>query len=170
MGKVFTGNCGRNWSLTIRTIGIRRRRILSWRMRRTNSSGVDIQTDHLILARQPGLIKIHKEDKTCRVVDFAVPVGHRVKVKESEKKNNYLDLAREMKRMWNIKVSIIPIVNDALGTVTKGLVHRLKDVDIAGRVETVQTTALMWSARIPRRVLKTWRDYLCLKLQWKTIS
>ena len=52
-------------------------------------------------------------------MDFAVPVDHRVKLKESEKRDKYLDVARELKKLWNMKVTIIPIVIGALGTVTK---------------------------------------------------
>ncbi len=40
--------------------------------------------------------------------------------KESEKKDKYLDLARELKKLWNMMVTIIPIVIGAFGTVTKG--------------------------------------------------
>ena len=50
---------------------------------------------------------------------------------------------------------VIPIVIGALGTVTKGLVQRLKDMEIRGRVETIQTTASIRSARILGRVLET---------------
>ena len=115
----------------------------------------EIQTDHLISARQPDLIIINKKEETCRIVDFAVPADHRVKFKECEKRNKYLDLARKLKKLWNMKVTIIPIVIDALGTVTKGLVQGLEDLEIMGRVETVQTTALLRSARILKRVLET---------------
>ena len=31
-------------------------------------------------------------------MDFAIPLGHRVKFKENEKKDKYLDLARELKK------------------------------------------------------------------------
>ena len=31
-------------------------------------------------------------------MDFAVPADHRVKLKESKKKDKYLDLARELKK------------------------------------------------------------------------
>ena len=31
-------------------------------------------------------------------MDFAVPADHRLKLKESEKKDKYLDLARELKK------------------------------------------------------------------------
>ena len=65
----------------------------------------------------------------------------------------YLDLARELKKLWNMKVTIIPIVIGALGTVTKGLLKGLEDLDVGGRVETIQTTALLKTARILRRVL-----------------
>ena len=54
-----------------------------------------------------------------------------------------------------MKVTIIPIVIRALGTVTKGLVQGLEDLEIRGREENVQTTALLRSARILRRVLET---------------
>ena len=132
----------------------------------------NIQTDRLISARRPDLVIINKKKKkrTCKIVDFAVPVDHRVKLKESEKKNKYLDLDRELKKLWNMKVMFIPIVIGALGTVAEGLLKGLVGSEIIGRVETIQTTTLLRSARILRRVLKTWRDLLSLKLQWKTIS
>ena len=62
-------------------------------------------------------------------------------------------------------MTIILVVIGALGTVTKGLVQELEDLKIMGQVETVQTTALLRSARILRRVLETLRDLLSLKLQ-----
>ena len=69
-----------------------------------------------------------------------------------------------------MKVTIIPIVFRAFGTVTKGLLKGLEDLEVGGRVETIQTTALLRTARILRRVTETWGDLLSLKLQWKTIS
>ena len=58
----------------------------------------DIQTDHLISARIPDLIIINKKKKICKIVDFAVPADHRIKLKESEKRDKYLDLVRELKK------------------------------------------------------------------------
>ena len=52
---------------------------------------------------------------------MAGPADHRLKLKELEKKDKYLDLARELEKLWNKKVTIIPIVIGAFGTVTKGL-------------------------------------------------
>ena len=115
----------------------------------------NIQTDHLILARRPDLIIINTKKKTCKIVDLAVPADHRIKLKECEKKDKYLDLARELKKLWNMLVTIIPIVIGAFGTVTKGLLKGLEDLEVGGRLETIQTTALLRTARIPRRVLET---------------
>ena len=105
-----------------------------------------------------------------KIVDFAVPADNRIKLKECEKKDKYLDLARELKKLWNIKVTTVLIVTGALGTITKGLLKGLEDLEVGGRVETIQMTALLRTARILRRVLETWRDLLSLRLQWKTIS
>ena len=88
-------------------------------------------------------------------MDFAVPANHRIKLKESEKKDKYPNLARELKKLWNMKGKIIPIVISAFGTVTKGLLKGLEDLEVRGRVETIQTTALLRMARILRRVLET---------------
>ena len=63
-------------------------------------------------------------------MDFAVPADHIVKLKESEKKDKYLDLTRELKKLWNMKVMVIQIVISALGTITKGLVKRLEELEI----------------------------------------
>ena len=54
-------------------------------------------------------------------MDFAFLADHRIKLKECYKKDKYLDLAREMKKLWNMKVTIISIVIGAFGTVTKWL-------------------------------------------------
>ena len=84
----------------------------------------DIHTDHLTSARRPDLIIINKKKKkTCKIVDFAVPADHRIKLKECEKQDKYLDFARELKNLWNMQVTIIPIVIGAFGTVTKGLLR-----------------------------------------------
>ena len=108
--------------------------------------------------------------RICKIVDIAVPADHRINLKECEKKDKYLDLARELKKLWNMKVTIASIVISAFGTITKGLLRGLEDLEFRGRVETIQMTALLRLARILKRVLETWGDLLSLKLQWKTIS
>ena len=89
----------------------------------------------------------------------------------------YLELARKMKKK-NTKVTMILIVIVARGIITKRLVKGVEDMEIRGRVETIQTTALLRLARILRRVLET-RDLAVtqipvrihqLTLEWKTLK
>ena len=64
----------------------------------------DIQMDYLISARSPNFIIISKKKKKkkkmkiYKIVDFAVPADHGIKLKECEKKDKYLDFARELKK------------------------------------------------------------------------
>ena len=105
--------------------------------------------------------------RTCRIVDLD---DQKVKIKENEKRDQYLDIARELKKRWNMKMTVIPIVAGALGTIPKGLVKRQEDLEIRGQVETTQVTALLRSARILRKVIETWGDLLSLKFVCETIS
>ena len=45
----------------------------------------------------------HKIQKKGRIVDFAVPTDHRVRLKESKKRDRYLDLARELKKTMELE-------------------------------------------------------------------
>ena len=109
---------------------------------------------------------MNKKKRICKIVHFAVPANHRIKLKECEKKIKYLDFARELEKLSNMKVTIVPIVIGAFGTLTEWLLNVLEDLEVGRRVETTQTTELLKTARILRRVLETWRDLLSLKLMW----
>ena len=55
-----------------------------------------------------------------------------------------------------MKVTIVLIVIGAIGTITRGLLKGLEDLEVGGRVETIQTTALLRTDRILRhRNLRT---------------
>ena len=51
----------------------------------------DMETDYLIFVRRPDLIIINnnnnKKTRIFKIVDFAVPADHRIKLKECEKKD-----------------------------------------------------------------------------------
>ena len=130
----------------------------------------NIQTDHLIPARRPDLIIISKKKKKENLQNsrLCCPGRPQDKTERMWMKDKYLDLARELKKLWNMQVTIIPIIIGAFGTVTKRLLKGLEDLEFGGRVETIQTTALLRTARILRRVLETWEDLLSFRLQWKT--
>ena len=72
--------------------------------------------------------------------------------RSDEKKDKYFDLARELKKLLNMKVTIIRIVIGAFGTITKGLLKGLDDLEVGGLVESIQMTALLRTVRILRKV------------------
>ena len=80
-------------------------------------------------------------------------------------KDKYLDLARDLKKMWSKKVRIVLIVISAFGTIITELLKDLGDLEVGGRIETIQMTSLLRTARILSRFLETRGDLLSLKLQ-----
>ena len=97
--------------------------------------------------------------RICKIVDSVGPADHRIKLRECEKKDNYLDLARELKKTMEHEGNKYTTGIGAFGTVTNGLLNGLEDLEVGERVKTIQTTALLRTARILRRVLDTWGDY-----------
>ena len=47
-------------------------------------------------------------------------------------RDKYLNLAWELKKLGNMRVTVIPIVNDILATVSKGLERGLEELEISG--------------------------------------
>ena len=135
-------------------------------MKCTNSSGI-LRFKRMILSRpdEQTWWSSTKTERTCRIVNIAVPIHHRIKLKGSKTKDKLLNLARELKKLWNMKVMVIPIEISVVGTVTKGLIQGLEELEVRGRVETIQTIALLRSARILRRGLETRGHSQLLRLE-----
>ena len=64
--------------------------------------------------------------RSCWIVAFAVLADHKEKIKENDMREKYLGLVRELKKLWNMKVTVIPIAIGPLGTVLKSLVRAWK--------------------------------------------
>ena len=95
-----------------------------------------------------------KTSKEVKVIDIAIPGDVRVCEKELEKINKYKLLQDEIARLWNVrKVTVIPIVVGALGAITTRFEKFVMEAGIELRVEHVQKTALLGTARILRLVL-----------------
>ena len=115
---------------------------------------VSILTDHVIEARKPDFVAVDKEERICNMIDFAVPGDSRIKGKEKDKIQKYKDLGRELEKIWNVKVKIIPLVVGSLGAIPKQFGNRLKQIGIAVKTAQVQKTVLLGTPRILRKVLE----------------
>ena len=113
-----------------------------------------IQTDHVIEAWRPGLVLVDKKERSCKIIDFAVPGDSRVAEKEKDKIEKYQDLRRELQKIWNVKVKMIPLVIGSLGAIPKQFGNRLKQIGIAVGTAQVQKTVLLGMANILIKVLE----------------
>ena len=60
--------------------------------------------------------RINKEKKILSFTGFC---GNIVKLREKEELAKYLDLAWKLKKLWNMKVTVIAIINVLLGIILK---------------------------------------------------
>ena len=114
---------------------------------------VTIQTDHVIEARKPYVV-IDNTKNECKIIDSACPFGSRVEEREKDKVKGYSDLKRELKKIWDMTVKVIPVVVGALGTTPKKLKQQLSDIGIETRIVELQKTTILYFARILRNVLE----------------
>ena len=113
-----------------------------------------IQCDRLIEARKPDVVLIDKRTKGVKIIDIAIPGDKRVKDKEIEKLEKYQMLKEEVQRLWKMKsVTVLPVVIGALGAVSQRFAGYVNKVGANIKLEIVQKTALLGTARLLRKVL-----------------
>ena len=102
-----------------------------------------IQTDYVIEDRTPDLVVVDNKERSCKIVDFAVSGDSRIEGKEKGKTEKYQDLARELQKIWNVKVNIIPLVAGSCGAIPKQFGNRLSQIGITVRTAQVQKKVLL---------------------------
>ena len=121
-----------------------------------------IQTDHVIETRRPDLVLVDKTERICKIIDFVVAGYSRIEEKEKDKIEKYQGLGREVQKIWNVKVKIIPLVVGSLGAIPKQFGDRLKQTGITAGAAQVQKTVLLETTRILRKVLEIQNYWLWL--------
>ena len=99
------------------------------------------------------MVVVYKR-RTCKIIDFTVPGDSRIEEKEKENIEKYQDLRRELQKIYNVRVKIIPLVVGSLGAIPKQFGNRLKEIGITAEIGQVQKIILLGTARILRKVLK----------------
>jgi len=114
-----------------------------------------VHTDREVTANRPYIIIKNKKEKTCTLIDVAVPADRRnVVQKEAEKKLKYKSLCIEIQRMWNLKCTIVPVIIGAAGIVTITLRKNLEAVPGKHSIDSPQKTAILGTSHIIRKVLQ----------------
>ena len=113
-----------------------------------------IQCDRKIEARRPDIVFIDKKEREVDVIDVAIPGDDRVKEKELEKVEKYQLLKNEIAKVWCMrKVIVVPVVIGALGAVSVNFKEHMKRIGVNVKLEVIQKTALLGTAKILRKVL-----------------
>jgi hypothetical protein len=112
-----------------------------------------VQTDRTIPNNKPDIIIQDNGKGTCMLIDVAISGDRNVIKKEAEKILKYKDLTIEIKRMWNAKTRVIPVIIGANGTISKSFRKYVSNIPGNHEVKELQKTAILGTAHIIRKVL-----------------
>ena len=73
--------------------------------------------------------------------------------KGAEKILKYKDLTLEIQRMWNVKTKVIPVIIGATRTISKSFRKYVSNISGKYEVKELQTTAILGTAHLLRKVL-----------------
>ena len=76
------------------------------------------QIDRTIANNKPDITICDNEKRTCMLIDVAISGDRNVIKKEAENILKYKDLTIEIRRMWNVKIKVIPVIIGATGTIS----------------------------------------------------
>ena len=113
-----------------------------------------VHTDREVTANRPDIIIRNRKERTCTLIDVAIPTDRNVVHKEAEKKLKYKSLCMEIQRMWKLKFTIIPVIIGATGTVTRSLRKNLETIQGKQSIDSLQKTAVLGTSHIIRKVLQ----------------
>ena len=107
---------------------------------------------HFLVSTRPNFLLFSNKRKTVKIGQNAFTLNQGDT--PLEKIDKYKPLKDEIARLWEMqKVTIIPIVVGALGAITNRFGKFMQEIGIDIRIEHVQKTALLGTARLLRLVL-----------------
>ena len=109
---------------------------------------MQVHNDRTMNANKPDIIIKDKREKTCMLIDMAVPSDRNTSVKVAEKLSKYKDLEIEITKIWGMKTKIVSVVIGALGVVKKGMEKEISKIPGKIKSTELQKIALLGSAHI----------------------
>ena len=100
------------------------------------------------------MVVVDKKERSCQIIDFAVLGDGRIGEEEKDKVEKYQGLGRELWKIWNVKVKIIPLVVGSLSAIPEQFGNRLKQIVITAGTAQVQKTVFFGMVRILRKFLE----------------
>ena len=81
------------------------------------------------------MVVVDKKRTTWEITDIPVPGDSRIE--EKGKIEKYQDLRRELQKIWNVRVKIIPLVISSLDAIPKQFGNKLKETGITAEIGQV---------------------------------
>ena len=115
----------------------------------------EVRKGREVTTNRPDTIIKNKKEKTCILIDVAIPADRNVVQREAEKMLKYKILSTEIQRMQNVKCVIIPVIIAATGIATKCSRKNLKELRGKYSKDSLQKAALLGPSHIIRKVLQS---------------
>ena len=116
----------------------------------------NIETDHVSQPRRPDIVVLSKTERKCHLNWYCCAWGQKDWVERTGNIDNYSELRREVKKIWNLsQIVVVPVVIGTQGVTSKRLKDWLKKLDVKSSIELLQKAALLGTAKIVRQVLET---------------
>ncbi|XP_037776983.1 uncharacterized protein LOC119573955 [Penaeus monodon] len=113
-----------------------------------------VYTDKKLNHNRPDITRLRKDTQEWTLIDIAVPADQNIINTEEEKVAKYQKLAFEIKRIHRAsKVTVIPVVIGALGTISKNAKTWHGKLDIPDIVGSAQLSEILGTAHLLRKVL-----------------
>ena len=111
-----------------------------------------VQTDRRVAHNKPDIIVINKRSQEILLIDIAVPLDSNIAQKRNEKVTKYVDLALEVKQLWNAqKVTTVPVIIGALGSIHENFEKLIEQkMDLKINVNEMQKIVLLGTSHISR--------------------
>ena len=109
-------------------------------------------TDRKIQANRPDIAAKNHNDKTCFLINMAVPSDTNLSLKIFEKLSIYKDLAKKVTKMWHLKTTTLPVVVGALDMVAKTAPNYVSQIPGALSLTELQNITPMGTTHILRKV------------------
>ena len=87
-----------------------------------------IDTDRTMATNRSDIVLKNEKDKTCLLIDMAVPLDANTSVKTTEKPNKHKNLEIEVERMWGLKTTTVLVVMGFLSTIKKGMESNISKI------------------------------------------
>ena len=112
-----------------------------------------VKTARKVVANRPDVVVFDWRLRKAILIDFCVPFDSNVERAEGDKNTKYKALAADIYRVYKVTTKVVPVVVGGLGLVGRGLEKAMSDLGIPDVIDSLQTSALIGTAAILRKVL-----------------